>query len=290
MTRNGKIARLPRPVREELNQRLHHGEQGKQLVAWLNTLPEVQAIMRSDFAGRPIREQSISEWKQRGYREWLAFQQAGEIAALRGETVPQRSLEQVAAIAANELLLLARKRMTGATDEEKWQILRELSGDIDKLRRTDQSADRLDLERCRLAFEEEKRARRRAELASPTPRRRRRKLTFQEWAESGGEHFTLLMDLIREARAERSLGKTSGKVSVQEASRDRVVSGPRRSPRSQRMPEQHGPIRLDPTQFLKRGHSAGDGSVKVSGGERHALRKRGSPGETRTPTVCARSH
>ena len=41
-TRNGKIARLPRGVRQELNRRLHEGEQGKRLVAWLNALPEVQ--------------------------------------------------------------------------------------------------------------------------------------------------------------------------------------------------------------------------------------------------------
>jgi hypothetical protein len=33
MTRTGKIARLPREVREELNRRLQNGEQGKRLVA-----------------------------------------------------------------------------------------------------------------------------------------------------------------------------------------------------------------------------------------------------------------
>jgi len=36
VTRNGKIARLPRAVRQELNRRLDEGEQGKKLVAWLN--------------------------------------------------------------------------------------------------------------------------------------------------------------------------------------------------------------------------------------------------------------
>jgi hypothetical protein len=42
MTRNGKIARLPAAIREELNQRLLEGEQGKPLVAWLNGLPKVK--------------------------------------------------------------------------------------------------------------------------------------------------------------------------------------------------------------------------------------------------------
>ena len=36
-TRNGKIARLTRSIREELKQRLNDGEQGKTLVAWLNS-------------------------------------------------------------------------------------------------------------------------------------------------------------------------------------------------------------------------------------------------------------
>ena len=35
MTRNGKIARLPREIRDELNRRLDDGGQGKDLVEWL---------------------------------------------------------------------------------------------------------------------------------------------------------------------------------------------------------------------------------------------------------------
>jgi len=36
MTRNGKIARLPRAIRDSLNQRLHDGETGRHLVRWLS--------------------------------------------------------------------------------------------------------------------------------------------------------------------------------------------------------------------------------------------------------------
>jgi len=36
MTRNGKIARLPLGIRQQLNQRLLDGQQGKLLVLWLN--------------------------------------------------------------------------------------------------------------------------------------------------------------------------------------------------------------------------------------------------------------
>jgi hypothetical protein len=56
LTRNGKIARLPLAVRQELNRRLDDGEQGKNLVAWLNALPEVQAIVAAEFGGKAIRE------------------------------------------------------------------------------------------------------------------------------------------------------------------------------------------------------------------------------------------
>jgi hypothetical protein len=38
MTRTGKIARLPRELRDELNRRLREGEPGIRLVEWLNSL------------------------------------------------------------------------------------------------------------------------------------------------------------------------------------------------------------------------------------------------------------
>ncbi len=44
ITRNDKIARPPRAVPEELNQRLEDGAQGKALVVWLNRLPEGRAV------------------------------------------------------------------------------------------------------------------------------------------------------------------------------------------------------------------------------------------------------
>lgn len=93
ITRNGKIARLPRAVRYELNRRLHDGEQGKKLVTWLNALPEVQAIAAVEFGGRAIRAQNLSEWKQGGYRDWLAQQEALEMAERRGEDAAEWNAE-----------------------------------------------------------------------------------------------------------------------------------------------------------------------------------------------------
>jgi hypothetical protein len=70
--RNGKIARLPRPVRNELNERLERSEPGPRLLEWLNALKEVKKVVKEDFAGVPISKQNLSEWRQGGFEEWLA--------------------------------------------------------------------------------------------------------------------------------------------------------------------------------------------------------------------------
>jgi hypothetical protein len=70
MNRNGKIARLPDDIRQELNDRLSNGEEGPQLLAWLNALPETRELLDEDFNGVPISKQNLSEWRQGGYREW----------------------------------------------------------------------------------------------------------------------------------------------------------------------------------------------------------------------------
>ncbi len=96
MKRTGKIARLPRPLREELNQRLHNGEPGVDLIRWLNRLPEVQAILNEHFHGAPIKPQNLSAWNTGGYLDWLTIQEliatarafaaaTGQLAALEAE-------------------------------------------------------------------------------------------------------------------------------------------------------------------------------------------------------------
>ncbi len=74
MARNGKIARLPREIRTRLNTRLLDGHQGKQIVQWLNSLPEVREVLDQKFEGRAVNEQNLSDWRQGGYEEWLAHE------------------------------------------------------------------------------------------------------------------------------------------------------------------------------------------------------------------------
>ena len=70
MTRNGKIARLPDDLREELNRRLQNAEPGGRLLAWLNALPAVQKVLQDQFAGHPVSKQNLSEWRAGGFSEW----------------------------------------------------------------------------------------------------------------------------------------------------------------------------------------------------------------------------
>jgi hypothetical protein len=162
LTRNGKIARLPLAVRQELNRRLGEGEQGKKLVAWLNGLPAVQAIAAAEFGGKAIREQNLSEWKQGGYRDWLAKQEALEIVERLREDATEwsgegrGSLTDTLAFWLVARYALATRRVAETGGREGWRLLREMCGDIVALRKGDHTAERLQIERERLELEREK--------------------------------------------------------------------------------------------------------------------------------------
>ena len=69
--RVGKIARLPANIREQLNRRIHDGESGAKLIAWLHSRPDVLEVLDEYFNEEPISMQNLSEWRKGGYREWL---------------------------------------------------------------------------------------------------------------------------------------------------------------------------------------------------------------------------
>ena len=164
VTRNGKIARLPKAVREELNRRLSDGEPGKELVVWLNHLPEVQRVLAAEFGGRAVREQNLSEWKQGGYGEWLRKQEALELVRnlsaeaedLKAATTEPLSDELGLWLAARYAVATQTLASKGNDGEVDWQRLRELCNDVVALRRGDHSAARLKIEQARLERDREK--------------------------------------------------------------------------------------------------------------------------------------
>jgi hypothetical protein len=74
MARIGKIARLPKAIRDRLNQQIRDGVPGTDLIVWLNDLKPVQEVLCRHFNGREINENNLTEWRQGGYKDWLAHQ------------------------------------------------------------------------------------------------------------------------------------------------------------------------------------------------------------------------
>jgi hypothetical protein len=166
MTRNGKIARLPRDIRNQLNVRLQNGEPGNRLVEWLNSLPETKKVLAADFGGRDINEQNLSEWKQGGHQDWLARQEtlacARDVAADAGELaeVSEGSLANHLATVLSARYAVLVSGWNGEMDDEfrrKSRALRTICQDIVELRRGDHCAARLrfDLDRFAEANKED---------------------------------------------------------------------------------------------------------------------------------------
>ena len=165
MARNGKIARLPREIRDALNRRLQNGEQGGPLLAWLNGLPQVRQTLVEGFGGVAISKQNLSEWRARGFAEWQARQetldQARELAADAKEITSAtdgRLTDHLATVLAVRYASLLQG-WNGELTEDFRRELRTLHGmcqDFVELRRGDHSGARLKMEQERLDREREK--------------------------------------------------------------------------------------------------------------------------------------
>ena len=175
MTRNGKIARLPSAVREELNTRLHDGEMGKELVAWLNSIPQVQDTLKKYFNGHAITEQNLSEWRTRGFKDWLRQQALAEFCRTLAENSAELQLEsnggdprptgyrstadRLAVVLTVDAFQYPQAVMQAELDPKlRWEILRELLQQVSKLREDDHRQARLMLDQQRRAQEEERKA------------------------------------------------------------------------------------------------------------------------------------
>ena len=158
MTRTGKIARLPREIREQLNRRLEDGATGVSLVEWLNSQRKVRSVLKAEFGGNPISEQNLSEWKQGGFIEWQKHQemllQARELAANAVEL--DRACDGSLADRVSSMLavryaaLLGTLQSTTGEHVEDWKMLREVCSDLTALRKGDHSAERVRLQRWSL--------------------------------------------------------------------------------------------------------------------------------------------
>jgi hypothetical protein len=151
MTRKGKIARLPRQIRDELNHRLDEGEQSARLAIWLNSLEEVRAVLEMDFGSRPITEQNLSDWKQGGYVDWQQLQESREwvrIVTDEADQVAEDSglmplSDRISSMAALALGKVIRSLGTSAeSDSAKREDLMRVLKELARLRRDDLEAAR----------------------------------------------------------------------------------------------------------------------------------------------------
>jgi len=158
MTRRGKIARLPQTIREQINRRLQNGEEGGKIAEWLNTLPEVQALMTAEFDGQPINEPNLSHWKLGGYADWQEQQDSLDAVCRFGEDALELSqsasaplADQLALCLTARLAVALRQRPDAAGDPAaQLQRLRHLCADLVRLRRGDHNAQWLRLEQQRM--------------------------------------------------------------------------------------------------------------------------------------------
>ena len=161
MTRKGKIARLPKPIREQINRRLQNGEEGKQIAEWLNALPDVIAVLSVEFEGQPISDVNLSNWKLGGYRDWEAQQEAleavrrfgGDAGELSQAAGGQLADQLAVCLTARIAVALQRPPADGDDPAEQLRWLRELCGDLVALRKGDHNAQRLRIEREKLDFD-----------------------------------------------------------------------------------------------------------------------------------------
>ncbi len=73
--RNGKIAKLPRGLRDQINRAFDASQSAVSIARELNKIPEVKTMLEAHFEGRPISPQNLSEWKAGGYRDWQLRQE-----------------------------------------------------------------------------------------------------------------------------------------------------------------------------------------------------------------------
>ncbi|HEX4645841.1 MAG TPA: hypothetical protein VH598_09550 [Verrucomicrobiae bacterium] len=157
MSRTGKIARLPRDLRDQLNHRIQDGESGTTSIKWLNGLPEVQKVLKDHFGGRPIIEENLTAWRQGGFLEWERHEESCNL--VRGLVERSDDLEdeadeidlshRLSALLTVELVRVAEALLEQATDpRERWNRLREVLQELGRLRKQDDKTTRLGMDRA----------------------------------------------------------------------------------------------------------------------------------------------
>ncbi len=139
-TRIGKIAQLPKPIRDDLNHRLANGLQAPELLKWLNGLPEIKELIATKFDNHAISPQNLTEWRHGGYQDWLRHQEherriqrlAEEGTGLKNIEGEQDLFEHSARIALAEIMI-DLDDLHQLKGNERWERLRALTRELARL-------------------------------------------------------------------------------------------------------------------------------------------------------------
>ena len=83
----GKIARLPREVREQLNRRLQNDEPPKDLLEWLNPLPDMKPTFHMSRVVKPPVKAGVKA-ENKGCQAWSRSRHEVAIVNVYMENVP----------------------------------------------------------------------------------------------------------------------------------------------------------------------------------------------------------
>lgn len=163
--RQGKIARLPHLIREDVNQDLLNGKSSGEILAWLNQRAEAIRVWDLYFEGAPATPQNLSEWRLGGYKEWLEEREkvertkslaayAHKIAGAGGNI--SKGLQAILAghILESYEVLLNADEGDEKPDDPVGRV-QKLGGVVATMRHADIAQDRLELDKKKVAAKKE---------------------------------------------------------------------------------------------------------------------------------------
>jgi hypothetical protein len=159
-------------MRDYIGTRLENGTPGINILAALNPLPPVQRLLASEFDGRPITEQNLSEWKAGGHQDWLRQQEVRRLAEKLTEQAGDIDdaadglglSDRLASVLSLQLAQVALALLEQEPDlEKRWQRLCQINRELARLRREDHRARHLQIERERWEAQQHEQAEREEE-------------------------------------------------------------------------------------------------------------------------------
>jgi hypothetical protein len=149
------ISLLSAPIRSQLNRRLESGEPDAPILAWLQSLPEAQAMTDASPDAHPVNQDDLSAWKQTGCGDngplagaiQIAQSLAAHVAELR-QAVPVPLGDQLALCLGTDLASAwMRPSKSESAPADPIQRAKELGSLVALLRRGDHRAERLQISR-----------------------------------------------------------------------------------------------------------------------------------------------